>query len=125
MDRPRVLLVEDSFIVAEGLRALCENAGMDVIGPALSVRRALELLGELPSLNAAIVDLNLNGEASLPVLDCLIARAIPILLTTGYDVSVLPRRYRTLASCEKPASPADIIEQVWTLIGTDSGALRS
>ncbi len=97
--RPRVLLVEDSFIVAESLRSICENAGMEVIGPALSMRSALELLDELTSLHAAIVDLDLNGEASLPVLDCLIARAVPILLTTGYDV----RFFRAATACSPVA----------------------
>lgn len=118
IDHPRILLVEDNFIIAEGLRVIVENAGMEVMGPALSLPQALELIEELPSLEAAIVDLNLNGEASLPVLDVLMARAVPVLLMTGYDISVLPMPYRTLANCEKPVCPVEIIEQVRALIAT-------
>jgi DNA-binding response OmpR family regulator len=113
---PRILLVEDNFIIAEGLRMVFENAGMDVVGPAHSLPQALELLKGCPALHAAIIDLNLNGEPSLPILDLLIASAVPVLLMTGHDVAVLPGRYRSLPNFEKPASPVAIIEKVRSLI---------
>jgi len=62
---------------------LVVRQGCDVVGPAPTARRALELLDREPP-DAAILDLNLNGTTVVPVGAELNARAVPFVLATGY-----------------------------------------
>jgi DNA-binding NtrC family response regulator len=79
----RVLIVEDEMLVAMELEGLLADQGCGVVGPAPTVDRALALLDrERP--DAAILDLNLDGQTAIPVAAALNARGIPFLLATGY-----------------------------------------
>jgi DNA-binding NtrC family response regulator len=79
----RVLIVEDEMLVAMELESLLEEQGCAVVGPAPTVDRALALLDrERP--DAAILDVNLDGQTAVPVAAALNAQGIPFLLATGY-----------------------------------------
>jgi two-component SAPR family response regulator len=79
----RVMIVEDELLVAMELESLLEEQGCAVVGPAPTVDRALALLDrERP--DAAILDINLDGQTAIPVAAALKARGIPFLLATGY-----------------------------------------
>jgi DNA-binding response OmpR family regulator len=57
------------------------------VGPAASVGEALRLIETAAAdggLNAAVLDINLNGEAVKPVADRLAALGVPFLFATGY-----------------------------------------
>lgn len=53
--RPRILLADDHLIVRQGLRALLERDGLEVIGEAADGREAVRLAGELHP-DVAILD---------------------------------------------------------------------
>ncbi|CAN5529037.1 response regulator [soil metagenome] len=97
----RVLIVEDEMIVAWLLTDMLEEIGCTVVGPASTVAQAIKLI-ELEALDAATVDVNLNGELSYPVADALRARSIPFLFSTGYDRSRLHEGYQALPMLQKP-----------------------
>jgi DNA-binding NtrC family response regulator len=79
----RVMIVEDELLIAMELESLLEEQGCAVVGPAPTVDRALALLDrELP--DAAILDVNLDGQTAIPVAAALNARGVPFLLATGY-----------------------------------------
>jgi DNA-binding NtrC family response regulator len=79
----RVLIVEDELLVAMELESLLEDQGCAVVGPVPTVDRALALLDrERP--DAAILDINLDGETAVPVAAALTAQGVPFLLATGY-----------------------------------------
>ena len=82
-DAPRILVVEDEYLIAMELDGTLRTAGYRVIGPALDIHAALELLkAERP--DAAILDVNLRGEWVTPVAEVLEAMSVPFLLATGY-----------------------------------------
>jgi DNA-binding NtrC family response regulator len=82
----RVLIVEDELLVAMELESLLEEQGCAVVGPAATVARALALLdGE--RLDAAILDVNLDGQTAIPVAAALNEQGIPFLLATGYGAA--------------------------------------
>ena len=126
LDGRRVLVVEDEMIVAWLLTDMLEDLGCRVVGPVTSVAQALEIIG-LEALDAALVDVNLNGELSYPVADALTARSVPFLFSTGYDRSRLREGYRDRPMLQKPYHLAEL-EQVLTLMfeplagGRDAGA---
>jgi DNA-binding response OmpR family regulator len=83
----RVLIVEDEALVAMLVEDSLLEAGAEVMGPAASVGEALLLIEGAASdggLNAAVLDINLAGEAVSPVADRLAAMGVPFLFATGY-----------------------------------------
>jgi CheY-like chemotaxis protein len=80
----RVLVVEDEPGISIGMEEMLSDAGCIVIGPADTVAGALAHIQD-QRLDGAVLDVNLAGEAVLPVADRLEAAGIPFLFTTGYD----------------------------------------
>lgn len=73
----RLYLVDDHAIVREGLRAVLEGAGHQVIGEAADPPQALaDLAKEAPDL--VLLDLHLGVRSGLELLEALRARALPV-----------------------------------------------
>jgi CheY-like chemotaxis protein len=80
--RPRVLVVEDEYLIADMLQTMLEELGCEVLGPVSSVKDAKTACQTL-QMDAAIVDLVLNGERADPVADALKIKGIPFGYATG------------------------------------------
>lgn len=107
LDGERVLVVEDQFLVAESLRFLLESMGAEVLGPAPTVARALELADQ--PIDAAVLDVDLRGESSTSLALRLQERDVAVVFLTGYDPSVrLPEELRSLPSLSKPTGAAQL-----------------
>lgn len=82
----RILVVEDEALVGMLVEEELLDAGAEVIGPAFSLNEALWLLemaaGE-GGLSAAVLDIDLAGQAVWPVADRLAALGIPFVFSTG------------------------------------------
>ncbi len=79
----KVLVVEDEPLVAMMVEDMLIDLGCTVIGPAMQLSEGLRL-AETAELDAAVLDINLNGGRSFPIADALEARGIPFLFATGY-----------------------------------------
>ena len=97
----RVLLVEDEMIVAGMLRRMLIDLGYQVVGTATFVDEAIQML-EDSSIDAAILDINLEGEMSYKVADELTSRGIPFVFSTGYGAEGLPETYKSTQILKKP-----------------------
>ncbi len=82
----RILLVEDEYFVALLAKEALLEAGATVVGPVANCRNALEAL-RTTAIDAALLDVNLNGERSDPVAAELRDRKIPFLVVTGYGMN--------------------------------------
>lgn len=98
----RILVVEDEYMIADELVSLLVRAGAKVVGPVASVDDALHLLATEHELDAAVLDVNLLGKMVWPVVEELLERGVPLVLSTGYDISAIPARYARILRCEKP-----------------------
>jgi CheY-like chemotaxis protein len=110
---PRVLIVEDEHIVASALSRGLRIYGAEVIGPAATVANALKLIEDNATIDGALVDINLRGIQAYDVVDSLIAKRVPTVLTTGYETSVVPTRYRGLVVLQKPFDPKDAMDALF------------
>jgi two-component SAPR family response regulator len=106
----RVLVVEDEYFVALDIAVTLKRRGIEVIGPASTVERALTLIGAASHLDGAVIDVNLQGQLAFPIADLLAKRGVPFIFTTGYDSSSLPERYRAVPCCQKPVNVTTIAE---------------
>ena len=79
----RILVVEDEMLLMMNIEATLEDLGCRDISSAANVADALALLA-LQGFDAALLDVNLDGEISYPVADALVARGIPFAFATGY-----------------------------------------
>ena len=66
------------------LQEALQDAGCTVRGPASTLAEAERLAGE-EGLDAAVMDVNLPGGASLPLGARLAARGVPVIYVTGLD----------------------------------------
>lgn len=96
-----VLIVEDEYLLADETRRKLEGLGATIVGPASHVSQALALIEE-QRVDAAILDIHLDGELVFPVADRLTALSIPFVFATGYDPSIIPDRFPGFILCEKP-----------------------
>jgi CheY-like chemotaxis protein len=117
----RVLLVEDEYLLAAGLADECAQLGVETIGPAGSVKQALELVEHGARLDAAVLDINLRGDTVFPVADALRARGVPFVFVTGYERQEIPEEYRNVVSFRKPIDPARVLR---TLFGESDRELE-
>jgi CheY-like chemotaxis protein len=102
-----ILVVEDDAIVATGLTSYLEGLGATVTW-ATTICEAENSIDCSARLDLAIVDVNLDGTISTPVLDRLAHIKVPIILCTGYESSSLEDRFQLLPRCEKPFTRAKI-----------------
>ncbi|RWX81852.1 response regulator [Neorhizobium lilium] len=104
----RILVVEDDYLIAQQLVDWLEENGAQVVGPAPNVVRALALAQGNSQLDAAILDINLNGEMVFPVADLLLSRSVPFVFATGYDGKDIPDLYHTVPRFSKPIEGGDL-----------------
>ncbi|MCA3264170.1 MAG: GAF domain-containing protein [Telmatospirillum sp.] len=98
----RVLAIEDSFMVVSMLELVFDSFGWTMVGPAARVAQALTLI-ETETVDAALLDVNLDGEMSWDVAAALQARGIPFVLSTGYEIGqLLPDTLKHVKFVRKP-----------------------
>jgi len=86
----RILVVEDSFLLVMTLETVFDDLGWKLIGPATRKSEALAL-AQTETFDAALLDVNLDGEMSWEIAAYLKERRIPFVFSTGYDVTnILP-----------------------------------
>ncbi len=114
----RILVVEDDFIVAFDMQTLLQDYGAEVLGPASSAVEAHALIGR-HTPDAALLDVNLNGEFVFPVAQRLHDAGVPLLFATAHadDDGMFPEALRTLPRVAKPVLSNVLISQLRRLLG--------
>ena len=120
----RVLLVEDEMFVAWLLEDMLADLGCAVVGPASSVNQALAMI-DAEAIDAAVLDVNLNGQMSYPVADALAARGVPFVISTGYDKDTLPDDYRTFPVLQKPIQRSELSDALAKLLTPKEPSVES
>ena len=115
LSRCNVLIVEDQAIIALDLQDAVEDANAQVIGPAATVREALDLV-HTHIVDAAILDANLPDGDVTPVAEELIERGIPFVINTGAAVPLQLRRFRDLRVFRKPTPASRLIRELAGLL---------
>jgi CheY-like chemotaxis protein len=103
----RILIVEDEMLVAMNIEDMLLDLGHEVAGLASRLAGAVSLAKEA-TLDAAMLDVNLAGEASFPVADVLVERGIPFLFATGYGINGIEERYRDRPVLQKPFRASEL-----------------
>jgi CheY-like chemotaxis protein len=109
----RVLVVEDEYLIRMLLEDMLADLGYGVAAAVGTVAEASALAAS-GDFNAAILDVNLDGQEIFPVADILAGRSLPFVFVTGYGERSLPDRYRDRPALQKPFQ----VEQLSSTLAT-------
>lgn len=111
-----IMLVEDEFLIADDVATMLREAGAAVIGPAVSLPEAMRLASDTAHIDAAVLNIDLNGVTVFPLADELLARGVRIMFMTGYGEAEIPREYAAIPCCRKPVGAACVLDELKTLL---------
>ena len=103
----RLLLVEDEAMIAMMAEDMIEGLGHSVGHTAATLADALDACATM-TFDAALLDVNLNGDSSMPVAVALKARNCPFAFTTGYGAGGVDAEHRDMPVLSKPYALADL-----------------
>jgi CheY-like chemotaxis protein len=104
---PCVLIVEDDVLLGMAMGLCVEDAGYEVAGLARSVEAALDTLSH-GTVDAALLDVNLQGELVFPVANALAERGVPFVFVTAHPLRDIPEKHRHRPLVPKPYYDAAI-----------------
>jgi CheY-like chemotaxis protein len=105
------------MLVAMSIEDALIEAGGEVIGPAGTVDAALDLLRNEKDMDAAVLDMNLNGRSGMPIADALSEGSIPFLVLSGYGRAALEKTHGDTPVLSKPFNNATLIDVLRRLLG--------
>ena len=108
-ERPKVLVVEDEFIIALDLSETARDLGFEVDGPYPGKKSAfLAIESELPDF--AILDVFTDDGEVYPLADVLTEAGVPIIFHSGHVPPEEVRdRYPGAQAAAKPCPPDQLI----------------
>ncbi len=107
----RFLVVEDEMMVLLMIEDMLGDLGCEVVASAATAQQALELIATQP-FDAALLDMNLNGETSEAVAEALVAHGAPFIFCTGGDVGDVAPQFRDHPFLRKPFSFEDLSDKL-------------
>jgi DNA-binding response OmpR family regulator len=108
----RVLVVDDDPFIAFDIVKTLRDAGADIIGPAMSVARALEF-ATTEDFDCSVLDVKLGDGLVFPAASILRQRGAGLVFYTGqYDLEDLKRDWPAAQVLLKPATPKQLVQAV-------------
>lgn len=105
----KILVLEDDVLLAMDMEDHLLDSGYEVVGPFANVSEALGAI-EKTVLDGAVVDLNLNGEMSFPVIEALKGRGLPVIVCSGYaELPEFKNRLNDVPLISKPCDPKKLV----------------
>lgn len=106
----RVLLVEDDILIAMDMEDWLSELGCEVVGPFARVDEAMAPARDA-ELDGAILDLNLRGESSSPLIELLYNRGVPVIVCSGYlDLPAMKEQLDGIPLLTKPCNHDRLVE---------------
>ncbi|MHB2264293.1 response regulator [Aliihoeflea sp. PC F10.4] len=113
----KIFVVEDEALVALNLEDILGELGCTVIGPALRLGAASEMMNDTFHADVAILDVNVAGEPVFPVAEKLVGKGIPVIFATGYGQAGLPDTWHSHTILQKPYAMDDVVESLARVTG--------
>lgn len=107
----KVLMVVDDALMALDLQRLLHEAGYRVIGPATAVADIQRMI-QRGGIDCAILDLDIDRRAPLPIADLLAFADVPFAYLTTGRLGLLPARHRHRPVVEKPFTRETLLAAV-------------
>jgi DNA-binding response OmpR family regulator len=112
--KPRVLVVEDQWLIAGMIEAELRDLGFEVIGPAHSLSEAQSLMNQ-NRFAAAVMNFNLNSDTTAELARMLRQRGCPVLFVSARGPKGVTNEFSDCTWLQKPFSHEELslaIQQV-------------
>ena len=117
-DRPKVLVVEDEFIIALDLSETVQDLGYQLEGPFEGNEDAIEAIEDDGLPDAAILDVFTADGEIYPLADRLVEAGVPIVFHSGHVTPAeVKARYPDAQACAKPCPPDRLIDALQEAVG--------
>ncbi|QND51684.1 response regulator [Phyllobacterium sp. 628] len=97
----RLLVVEDEMLILMMIEDMLSELGCKSVTTAATNEQAMKLI-DGQNFDAAMLDMNLNGQKSQHVADALVIRGVPFVFSTGNSSSDIWDGYAHHAVIRKP-----------------------
>lgn len=114
----RILVIEDEYLVATEVAHILSTLGAATTMSA-SLQDAMEAAAA--AADGAVIDIQLRDETAFPVIEKLRAAGVPVILVTGYDISIVPA---DLAGCPQLSKPFTTVQLQRAALDAFAGAER-
>jgi len=112
----RILVAEDSYLLAEVIADYLRDLGMEPVGPVGHLQEACYLARER-ALDGAVLDIKLRDAFCFPAASILLARGIPFVFISGYsDTGLIPLECRGAPLLYKPFAADELKEAISALL---------
>ena len=98
---PRLLVVEDEYLIRMLLEDMLDDLGYGIAAAVGTLSEAQQIAAD-GDFNAAILDVNLDGQEIYPVADILAKRGLPFVFVTGFGERSLPEPFGGRPALQKP-----------------------
>lgn len=98
----RIFVVEDESAIVMLLEDMLEELGCELAAASARPAQAIAAIPRSTPIDAAILDINLDGQTSYDVADALAASGIPFAFATGYGSNGLKDGYAHRPVLQKP-----------------------
>lgn len=116
-ERLSVFVVEDEALVLMNLEDMLIEIGCTVVGPAMRLAQAEQIVSGGVAADVALLDVNVAGELVFPLARKLAERGMPILFATGYGRAGLPDDLRERPVLQKPYTVNDLVVGLREAVG--------
>ena len=113
----RLLVVEDEMLVLMNIEDMLADLGCESVALAATVDQAIALI-DTQRFDAALLDMNLNGQKSHAVADKLAAHGVPFVFSTGYSGQDMREGYRDRPLLKKPFGSEELAEILGRLLSS-------
>jgi len=113
-----ILVVEDVFLIASAVEHELLRRGAASVRLAPSAARVQDILG-VARVDAAILDVNLEGDDSYALADRLVAMAVPFIFATALAPEEIPRRFSKIPVFVKQYAVEDLVANLCCLINSN------
>ena len=120
----RILVVEDEMLISMMMEDLLSGHGCEIVGPAAQLKKAVKL-ATTETIDAAFLDLNIDGKEVYPVAEILTQRGIPFAFASGYGASTLKDMFRNRPTIQKPIRAAELESVLGLLLNEAKGRDRA
>ncbi|MEA2988607.1 MAG: hypothetical protein QOG83_1318 [Alphaproteobacteria bacterium] len=111
----RVLVVEDELLILMMIEDMLADLGCASVTAAASVDKAVALINA-EVFDAALLDMNLNGNTSHSVAEALAARGVPFIYSTGNKCHTPSDSYPDRPVLKKPFRYEELVEMLSRLL---------
>lgn len=118
---PRVLIVEDEFLVAMLIDDMVRDLGYAVSAWAPDIQSARQELSK-KNFDVVFLDISLDGERCLEIADALLEMAMPFAFVSGYQ-QTFEERHAPVPLLLKPFMPDQVRALLEQLVGPGDGTL--